>query len=119
MLSFYGRLPGEHRARALVKANDSYSTIYALQESQFDRMPLHHKGEVLAGLAESKLRLGNRQEAETYLRRIVETMPDSPYSSQAQQWLSDPDSVTDSSKLTCKSCHDPGRLANVLARQGQ
>jgi tetratricopeptide (TPR) repeat protein len=111
----YGKLPEKRRTHALQMARRSYNFLYKAQEQGLDKLPLHLKGEVLAGIAESEFRAGNIPQAQVYLKRIVETLPDTAYARRAQQWLANPDSVTPSSRLVCQSCHDDGRLKNVLA----
>ena len=116
MLINQGRIPGQHRQLALEKARDAYNVLYEEQGAQLENMPLHHQGEVLAGVAESEYRLGNRERADVFMKRIIEMIPGTPYARRAETWQSDPGSVTLRSKLVCQSCHDPGRLSNVLGR---
>ncbi len=116
MLMNQGRMPTQHRQRALEKARDAYNVLYEEQQAQLDNMPLHHRGEVLAGVAESEYRLDNRERADVFMKRIVETMPGTAYARRAETWLSDPSSVTLRAKLVCGSCHEPGRLSNALGR---
>ena len=116
----YGKLPEQRRRHALEMARRSYNTLFTLQQPELDNLPLHLKGEVLAGVAEAEFRSGNKQQAEGYLKRIVETMPNTAYAQRAQQWISNPQSVTATNRLICQSCHDAGRLSNVLAgKRGQ
>jgi hypothetical protein len=112
MLLYIDRLPQEYKERSLAQARSSYSLLYATQEAGLDQMPTHHKGELLGGMAEVEQRLGNRANAEKYLKRIVDTMPNTPYAGRARLWLSDPEVARKNSKFVCQSCHDPGRLKN-------
>ena len=114
MLMNQGRMPDQHRQRALEKARDAYNVLYEEQGAQLQNMPLHHQGEVLAGVAESAYRLGDRERADVFMKRIVETMPETAYARRAEAWLSGPTSVTLRSKLVCQSCHEPGQLSNAL-----
>ena len=52
MLINQGRIPGQHRQLALEKARDAYNVLYEEQGAQLENMPVHHQGEVLAGVAE-------------------------------------------------------------------
>lgn len=113
-LYLYNRLPEGRRPHALDMARKAYAFLYTAQEKGLDQLPPHLKGEVLAGVAETELRSGNRQQAEVYLKRIVDTMPGTPYAGAAQKWLSGPESVAANSRLVCQSCHEPGRLRNRL-----
>ncbi len=116
MLLNQGRLPSQHRQRALEAARDAYNVLYEEQGAQLENMPLHHQGEVLAGVAESEFRLGNRERADVFMKRIVQTMSGTAYARRAETWLSDPDAVNLRSKLVCQSCHEAGRLSNVPGR---
>src|SRR4030095_2213513 len=110
----YDKLPDQRRQHALQMARRSYNLLYTAQEKALENLPLHLKGEVLAGVAETELRSGNTSQAQTYLKRIVETMPDTAYARRAQQWLTNPNSVTATSRLVCQSCHGPGRPNKVV-----
>jgi hypothetical protein len=55
-----------------------------MQGAIIDKLPLHHKGEVLAGLAESAQRTGREQDTATYLDRILTEMPDTAYAARAR-----------------------------------
>ena len=111
----YTKLPEQRRPHALQMARRSYNFLYTAQEKGLEKLPLHLKGEVLAGVAEAELRSGNTAQAQVYLKRMIETLPDTPYARRAQQWLATPESVAASGRLICQSCHDPGRLKNVIA----
>lgn len=108
------RLPEQYRAAAWSQAYDAYQALWKQQSAFVDKLPLHIRGELLAGLAQSAQRTGHTQEMEQYLDKIVTQMPDSPYASVANQWKSDPKSAATTS-MTCMTCHKPGRLADRLA----
>ena len=119
-LYLYNRLPEARRKHALEMARRSYTFLYSAQEKELDELPLHLKGEVLAGIAEAELRSGNKQQGRAYLERILDTMPGTPYAQTAQQWITAPDSIAaNNSRLVCQSCHDPGRLRNQLPANNQ
>ena len=42
--------------------------------TNYDQLPVHLKGELLAGLAQAAERLGEREDAKGYLKCIVDTM---------------------------------------------
>ena len=46
-----------------------------MQEAQLDHFPLHLKGEVLAGVAETEFRVGDREKGIAFLNRIVTGNP--------------------------------------------
>ena len=89
-----------------------------LQKSAVDQLPVHLKGELLGGLAQAAERLGDREEAKGYLKRIVDTMPGTPYQARAQKWLDEPETAGKSA-IVCQTCHEPGRLKNRLAAAKQ
>jgi len=115
MLYWYSKLPAEHRAHAATKGRASYMAIYKVQEQMADKMPMHIKGELFAGLAEAERRMGDTEKSKAWLQRIVDTMQGTPYARVAGQWLANPDRIPESNRVMCQTCHDPGRLDNVLA----
>jgi hypothetical protein len=108
------RLPEAERRAGWERAYAAYQRLWQMQGAIIDKLPLHHKGEVLAGLAESAQRTGREPDAATYLDRILASMPDTAYAARARQWKDDPASRA-SGKLTCQTCHGPGTLAARLA----
>lgn len=115
------RLPERHQRVAFEKAREQYGFLFTAQEKQLAMagFPLHLKGEVLAGVAETEFRVGDRERANTYLNRIVNDMPGTPYAQKAATWLKSPETVTTNSRLICQTCHEAGTLSAFKARQGQ
>jgi tetratricopeptide (TPR) repeat protein len=111
-LSLADRLPAAERAAGWELAYTAYQRLWTLQSSVIDKLPLHHKGEVLSGLAQTAQRTGRASDAATNLDRILTLMPDTPYATKARQWKNDPAART--SKLACQTCHGPGTLAARL-----
>jgi len=115
---FADRLPKEHRAAAWSQAYDSYQALWKMQASVVDQLPLHLRGELLAGLAASAMRTGRTEEATKHLDKILAVLSDTPYESVARKWKENPKAAADTS-ITCMTCHEEGRLAarlNVLNR---
>ena len=110
---FADRLPPQHRAAAWAQAYAAYSLLWKQQGAGIAQMPVHFKGEVLAGLTMSAQRTGRSEEAATYLDKMLELLPNTPYEETAKQWKANPASAA-TSDLTCKNCHNPGRLASRL-----
>lgn len=108
------RLPAKHSTETWKKANSLYKALSVAQESFADQLPLHLRGELLAGLAMSSQRVGDHEQAKVYLKQIVEALPGSPYEARAKKWLEQPESAAKSS-IACQTCHEPGRLKNRLA----
>jgi hypothetical protein len=113
MTIFADRLPEKERAAAWSQAYDNYSILWKQQSAGIEKLPLHFKGEVLAGLAQSAQRTGRNEEAEKFLDTMLIVLAGTPYEATAKQWKADPSSAA-TTNLTCKNCHVPGRLDNRL-----
>jgi len=91
------------RARELAgRAAAGFETAFALRQADFARLGQHNRGEYLSGLAESWALAGDPGKAETYLRRILAELPDTPYAERAAAKLAD---WSDRRALNCQSCH--------------
>ncbi|HEV3119170.1 MAG TPA: hypothetical protein VGY58_19100 [Gemmataceae bacterium] len=104
------RLPEKLRAPAWSSAYESYQALWKAQEPFVKQLPLHLRGELLGGLAQSAQRTGHNKELALYLDKILALAPDSAYARVAKQWKEDPKAAADR-RITCLSCHSPGRLA--------
>lgn len=111
------QLPEQHYRSALNRAREHYGAMYQIQSPALPQLPLHIKGELLAGVAETEFRVGDRERATQLLNQIVKELPDSGYARTASAWLAAPEKVTKDSRLVCQSCHEPGRLSSWTARQ--
>ena len=109
---FGDRLPEKHRRQAYELSRQGFTALRAAQEASLDKLPLHIKGELLAGLAQSAQRLGMKDEATAELRQIVEKLPGTVYANRAQKWIENPAAAK--SSMVCLTCHEPGRMENVL-----
>ncbi len=107
---FADRLPKEYRAAAWTTAYDNYLVLYKLQAPFIDKLPVHLRGEVLAGMAQSAQRTGRKEESAQYIDKMLAVLGNTPYESVAKKWKADPDSAANTS-ITCMTCHDAGRLA--------
>ena len=114
LVLFADRLPPEKRAETWQLAYDAYAALWKQQGPAIDKLPVHHRGEVLAGLAQSAQRTGRTEEAAEHVDRILTLMAGTPYEQAAKQWKKDPASAS-KTNLTCKTCHGPGRLSARLA----
>jgi hypothetical protein len=114
LVTFADRLPPQHRAAAWALAYDSYARLWKEQGADIEKMPVHHKGEVLSGLTQSAQRTGRSDEAALYLDKMLIVLAGTPYETLAKQWKADP-SLAATTNLTCRSCHSPGRLENRIA----
>ena len=109
------RLPEPYRRTAWTKVRESYTSLRELQMPAFDKFPPHFRGEVLSGLAQAAQRLGEAEKATKLTQELVEALPNTPYAVFGKRWLDKPETMA-KSKITCVSCHDPGRLEPTLAR---
>ena len=114
LVGFADRLPEPQRTAAWTMVYENYSRMWEEQEAALDKLPVHHKGELLAGLTQSAQRLGRRDEAARHLDRMLVVLAGTPYEPLAKQWKADP-SVAASTNLACRNCHEPGRLENRVA----
>ncbi len=103
------RLPKENRAAAWAEAYDAYRALWKQQGNIISKLPVHLRGELLGGLAQTAQRTGRTQEAAEYVDKILEVMPDTPYESVAKKWKANPASAA-SVGITCLNCHEGGRL---------
>ena len=110
LLLFGDRLPERYRAAAYAAAYDAYNAMWKVQSGAVDKMPLHSKGELLAGLAQSAQRTGRAEESSRYLDQILASLPGTPYESRAKAWKARPE-MAGRSSLNCQTCHEGGRLA--------
>jgi len=107
------RLPKEYRAAAWTQAYDNYKILWKFQGSSVEKLPVHLRGELLAGLAQSSQRTGHREETAEYVDKILTVLANTPYESVAKRWKANPDSAA-TATITCLSCHDAGRLGPRL-----
>ncbi len=112
---FSDRLPKELRPAAWASAYDAYQILWKFQGSDIDKLPVHLRGEVLAGLAQSALRTGRTKEANEYLDKILTMLPNTPYEPIAKKWKENPKAAENSS-IACMTCHEPGRLEDRLMK---
>jgi hypothetical protein len=108
------RLPSAERAAGWEQAYAAYQQLWKMQSAGIEKLPLHHKGEVLTGLAQSAQRTGRTEELTAQLDRILTLLPGTAYAKGAQRWKDEPSSRAQV-KLTCQTCHIPGTLVARLA----
>lgn len=111
---FSDRLPAGQRKFGWTQVRDSYLALRETQKAFFDKMPLHMRGEVLAGLAQASQRIGDA-DAQARLTDLIETLPGSVYATRARKWQEQPE-VAARTALACQTCHDAGRLEPTLQR---
>lgn len=111
------RLPKEYRAAAWSTAYENYLALYKMQAGIIDKLPVHLRGEALAGLTQSAQRSGHKEEAAQFLDKMLTVLAGTPYEPMAKKWKANPESAATSS-LTCMTCHDSGRLSARLNALG-
>jgi hypothetical protein len=111
---FADRLPEAHRAAAWSQAYAAYAELWKQQGAIIEKLPVHHRGELLAGLAQSAQRTGRLDESGQHLERMLTHLAGTPYEAMARKWKADPASAA-GTNLTCKNCHNPGRLTAQIA----
>jgi len=89
------------RTRFLETAAGDYTKILEIRSPEFDSLSMFTRGELLGALAEALWRLEKREEAGVYLHRMIEELPDSPYSLMARKQLDNPETTA---RLTWFGC---------------
>ncbi len=107
---FADRLPEEHQAFAWAECYDSYKVLWKQQSEVLEHLPMHVRGELMAGLVQSTQRTGREEELAQYIAKTLEVLPDTRYATMAQRWKDDP-KVAATENISCKSCHASGRLS--------
>jgi tetratricopeptide (TPR) repeat protein len=102
------RLPKENQAAAWSQAYTSFRAVWKQQAPIVDKLPVHIRGELLGGLAQSARRTGRTGEMNEYLDKILEVLRDTPYESAARELKKNP--AADAA-ITCLTCHESGRLS--------
>lgn len=108
------RLPAQERAANWELGYTAYQRLWQMQGAVIEKLPLHHKGEVLTGLAQTAQRTGREAEVNELVERILTLVPDTAYAKRALEWKNNP-SARATTKLTCQTCHGPGTLAARMA----
>jgi hypothetical protein len=107
---FADRLPEPYRGAAWSEAYNAYQMLWKQQALVVEKLPRHLRGELLGGLAQSAQRTGRTGEVVPFLDKILALLPDTPYEPIAKQWKEEPGTAA-GPRLTCLTCHAPGRLA--------
>jgi RNA polymerase sigma factor (sigma-70 family) len=101
--------PNPDEARALLKIGlADFEKTLQLQNVYFESLSNHAKGELLSGLADGWLRLGDMDKSRTYLQRIAKDMAGTDYATRANDWLQTTDMEVlqkKSAAMSCIGCH--------------
>ena len=110
---FADRLPEADRGAAWQACYDNYAAIWKQQQQIVDVLPVHLKGELLAGMAVSAQRTGRTEELGKTLDRMGKLLKGTAYEATVKKWQADPNAANPS--LACMTCHDGGRLDARIA----
>src|SRR5262245_16004174 len=69
------QLPENLRGPAWAKAYDAYQSLWKKQATAVAKLPLHLRGELLGGLAQSAQRTGRTKELAEYLDKLIAAAP--------------------------------------------
>lgn len=107
---FADRLPEGDRNNAWEASYIAYRGLWQVQGTDAEELPVHFKGELLAGMAQSAQRSGRAAESAKFVEKIIKTMPGTPYATVAKKWVDMPAEVG-KMRLVCQTCHDRGQLS--------
>lgn len=107
------RLPESLRAGGWERGYQAYRRLNSLEAHRLDKLPLHMKGEILAGLAVTTQRTGRTAELPDRLETLRQKLEGTAYSRAAEKWLADPGSAS-KVRLACLTCHQPNTLGPKL-----
>jgi hypothetical protein len=114
-LLFADRLDKKEAAAMWALAYDNYQQVWKVQGAYADKLPPHLRGELMAGMVMTAQRTGRQAEADAALDKMLVITKGGEYELMAQQWKDNP-KVAPKTSLSCKNCHDDGRLGPTLAR---
>jgi len=90
-------------ARELLEtAVSDYEKVLRLQQSYFDKLSTHARGELLSALGSGWYRLGDMNKAEHYFKRLAKECAGTLFAEKAQFWL---EKKTLSKNQSCSGCH--------------
>jgi hypothetical protein len=97
-------MPPDMARPLLESAIRNYEHVLELQTAYFHTLGDHPKGELLFGLADGYVRLGDVVKARAYFERLINDAPGSGQTPRARAWL-DTGKVPDATGLGCVGCH--------------
>ncbi|MBV9835492.1 MAG: hypothetical protein JO055_13845 [Alphaproteobacteria bacterium] len=103
LLPYAKFLPDPIVSRRLTEtAIGDFEKVIAISQAIWPQLSVHARGELMGGLAEGLLRIGETERANTLLTRMMGELPDSAYARQAQKRLANP---AGRDPLSCLGCH--------------
>lgn len=117
-LLFYAAKSPANATEAMYRdGRDHLVWVRKVQEAMLPKMPPHFSGELLSQLAFASDRLADQESKAKYLAEMKQYLAGTAYERRADKWQTMP--IKDWTGAQCISCHEPGRLTNVLSRQQQ
>jgi tetratricopeptide (TPR) repeat protein len=98
-------VPEGQRKDLLDRVVSDYETTYAVQKAGFAKLTKHSQGELLIGLAEVYLRLGDTKKARPYLERVQSCLKGTGWAKDAGKWLLWKPGLKPLPKRDCIGCH--------------
>jgi tetratricopeptide (TPR) repeat protein len=96
-------VPVPAKARELLEtAVNDYEKVLLLQQSYFDKLSTHARGELLSALGSGWHRLGDLNKAEHYFKRLAKDGAGTAYGEKAQFWL---EKKALPQNQSCSGCH--------------
>jgi len=97
-------VPDRAEARKLLEtAVADYEKTFALEQTFWDRLSVHSRGELLSALGDGWHRLGDDKKAAEWFRRVTKECKGSVYAKRAQLFLRK--KADASTRFTCLGCH--------------
>ena len=112
---FGDRLPQKYHEQVWSDCYNGYQKLWTSQSPFLAQLPVHVRGELLAGLILSTQRMGRQEELDKFLDKAIEVLPDTRYARTAQKWKDDPQ-VAATENISCVGCHGPGRLSRRIKK---
>jgi pimeloyl-ACP methyl ester carboxylesterase len=88
--------------RLIMTALGDFDFLLDKKETNWSTLAAHDRGEILGGLAEGWLQVGDAGKAAGYLDRMIKELPGTPYANNASSRRTDPSGKV---ALTCLGCH--------------
>lgn len=117
-LLFYAAKSPQFATEAMIRdGRDHLARVRKEQDSYFAKLPPHFSGELLSQLAFASDRLADQEGKAKYLAEMKQFLAGTAYARRADKWQAM--AIKDWAGAQCISCHEPGRLTNVLSKLNQ
>jgi hypothetical protein len=113
LLLYAARSPKQATEAMYRDGRDHLLKVRKAQDAYFAKLPPHFSGELLSQLVFAADRLGDKDAKEQYIAEMKKLLAGTPYERRAEKWQTM--EIKDWNTVRCISCHEPGRLNNVLS----